>query len=774
LKPAHFVPAFLLLFALGSLSQSNIPASPNLPVVPKNTPRRPFPPLPKNSWRMPAFAAGVQRQSSQITFGFANAVTFDTGGFQAEAVAAADLNGDGKPDLVVVNACGGDSSCAGGTVGVLLNNGSGAFGTAVTYATNGWLAPAVAVADVNGDGKPDIVVSNNCASDPGNASCSTDGNVAVLLGNGDGTFHAAVAYDSGGFLAQSVAIADVNGDGKPDLMVVNRYGSTPDGSGDGTVAVLLSNGDGTFQAAVNYDTGALQSEAVAVADVNGDGKPDLVVANMCQVGTCDLVGDESGSVSILLGMGDGTFTETTNYRSGTYGTNAVAVADINGDGKLDIAVSSTCEGPRSQDCGLAGVAAVFLGNGDGTFQYSAGYEIFGVGPGRVRIEDVNGDGKPDLVVSAVCATAGGCISTTSAPSAAGVLLGNGDGTFQTAQYFGSIGYSYGITPGLAAADLTGNGNVDLIVTSWCADASCSTGSAEHSLVGVLMNTSTPVVLSPPSITFPNQYVGTAGASQTVTLTNTGSSAITVSSVATSTGDFGSVSSCGSTVAAGSSCSISISFDPTQAGSRTGVLTVTASTGAPSTVALTGTGQDFSLTPSSPTATVMPGSAATYAVAVAALGGFNQTVAFSCSGAPAQSTCSVSPTSVTLNGSTSASVNVTVSTAGSSANLYPAFTPRSGSKLAVWAAFSGLPGIALVGVCGGWSRKRRGRILHGLAMLCLLSAGMAMSACGSGSSNKGNGNTDGTPVGTYNLTLTGSFTSGSTSLAHTSKLTLVVQ
>jgi hypothetical protein len=171
---------------------------------------------------------------------------------------------------------------------------------------------------------------------------------------------------------------------------------------------------------------------------------------------------------------------------------------------------------------------------------------------------------------------------------------------------------------------------------------------------------------------------------------------------------------------------------------------------------------------------MPGSVATYAVAVAALGGFNQTVAFSCSGAPAQSTCSVSPTSVTLNGSTSASVNVTVSTAGSSANLYPAFTPRSGSKLAVWAAFSGLPGIALVGVCGGWSRKRRGRILHGLAMLCLLSAGMAMSACGSGSSNKGNGNTDGTPVGTYNLTLTGSFTSGSTSLAHTSKLTLVVQ
>jgi hypothetical protein len=774
LKPAHFVLVFLLLFALGSLGQSNFPVSPNLPVAPKNTPRRPLLPMQGNSWRMPAFAAGAQPETSQTTFGFANAVTYDTGGFQAEAVTTADLNGDSKPDLVVINACGGDSSCPGGTVAVLLNNGTGAFGSATTYSTNGWLPQALAVGDVNGDGKPDIIVANNCTSDPGTASCSTDGNVAVLLGNGDGTFQPAVTYDSGGFLAVSVAIADVNGDGKPDLLVVNRNGSSMAGSGDGTVAVLLGNGDGTFRTAVNYDAGALQSEAVAVADVNGDGKPDLVVANMCQVGTCDLAGDLSGSVSILLGMGDGTFTETANYATGAYGTNALAVADVNGDGTLDIAVSSVCNGTQTLSCGVVGVVAVFLGNGDGTFQYSAGYEIFGVGTGSVRIEDVNGDGKADLVVSAVCATADGCASTSSAPSAAGVLLGNGDGTFQTAQYFGSIGYSYGSTPGLGAADLTGDGNVDLIVTSWCTDASCSTGAPEHSLVGVLINSSTPVVLAPSSITFPNQYVGTAGASQTVTLTNTGSSAITVSSVATSTGDFGSASSCGSTVAAGSSCSISISFDPTQAGSRTGVLTVIASTGAPTTVALTGTGQDFSLTASSPSDTVMPGSTATYTVTVAALGGFNQAVTLACSGAPAQSTCSVSPTSVTLNGSTSASVNVTVTTAGSSANLHPAFTPRSGGRLAVLVGFSGLPGLALVGICGGWSRKRRGHILQGLALLCLLSAAMSMSACGSGSSNSGNGNSGGTPAGTYHLTLTGSFTSGSTSLTQTSKLTLVVQ
>jgi hypothetical protein len=660
LEAVHFVCIFFVLGGV-AFGQSNIPPSPSQSVVPRN------------SQRMPAFVATREQKTPQSVFGFANAVTYDTGGFQAEAVVSADLNGDGKPDLVLVNACGGDSSCPGGTVGVLLNNDDGTFGTAVTYGTNGWLAQAVAVGDLNGDGKVDIVVANNCASDPGTGSCTTDGNVAVLLGNGDGTFQAALVYDSGGSLASSVVIADVNGDGKPDLLVVNRCGSSTTCAGNGTVAVLLGNGDGTFQTAVNYDTGALQSNAVAVADVNGDGKLDLVVSNTCQVGTCDNVGDQSGSVSVLLGNGDGTFKETANYTSGSYGTDAVAVADLNGDGKVDIAVSSSCAGPRSSDCG-AGNVSVFLGNGDGTFQSGTSLSTVGIGTGGVRVADVDGDGKPDLLVSGVCATNPVCDPSTSAPSSAGVLLGNGDGTFQTAQYFGSIGYSYGITSGLAAGDLTGDGKLDLIVTSWCADASCSTGAAEHSLVGVL-------------------------------------------------------------------------------------------------IAVTGTGQDFSLTSSSPTASVMQGKTANYVVTVSPLAGFSQTVTLSCSGAPAQSMCSVSPSSVTLNGSTSTSVNVTVTTGGSSASAArPAFSPPSGSTVAFWLPLLGLPSLALVGIFGGRSRKRPSRKFCTFALLCLLSAGVSMSACGgrSGSSNSG-----GTPAGTYNLTVTGSFISGSTSLTHTAKLTLVV-
>src|SRR5208282_4942900 len=123
----------------------------------------------------------------------------------------------------------------------------------------------VALADLNGDGKPDLLVANASG-------------VAVLLGNGDGTFQPAVTYGSGGSSPWSVAVADVNRDGNPDLLVVNVF--------DNTVGVLLGNGDGTFQAAVTYSSGGgFRAPSIAVADLNGDGKPDLAVANDC--GGCD-------------------------------------------------------------------------------------------------------------------------------------------------------------------------------------------------------------------------------------------------------------------------------------------------------------------------------------------------------------------------------------------------------------------------------------------------------------------------------------------------------
>lgn len=174
----------------------------------------------------------------------------------------------------------------------------------------------------------------------------------------------------------------------------------------------------------------------------------------------------------------------------------------------------------------------------------------------------------------------------------------------------------------------------------------------------------PVVkASPSTVTFPSQYVGTSGLPQTVTVTNTGSAALTITAVTPSPADFGVINNCASPVAPNASCNIAVFFDPTTGGTRTGTLSITDNaTGSPQTVALTGSGEDFSMTASStPSATISAGQTATYSVALAPTSGFAQNVALSCSGGPAMSTCSVTPSSVSLSGSAAKTVTVTVAT-----------------------------------------------------------------------------------------------------------------
>ena len=223
------------------------------------------------------------------------------------SVAIADLNGDGKLDLVIA-----DDYYS--YISVLLGNGDGTFEVAATYDTSGSLVSSVAIGDLNGDHIPDLAVASPC---PSVGDCKgVEGVVSVLLGNGDGTFQTAVSYTSGAYAADSVAIADVNRDGKPDLVLANwcQSDSCSDGSDQGVVSVLLGNGDGTFQTPMNFSSGAVAATAVAVGDVNGDGKPDLVVGNLClSDANCN-----GGIVSVLLGKGDGTFSPAVTYSAGGY------------------------------------------------------------------------------------------------------------------------------------------------------------------------------------------------------------------------------------------------------------------------------------------------------------------------------------------------------------------------------------------------------------------------------------------------------------------------
>jgi len=349
---------------------------------------------------------------------FAAAVNYSSGGTGAGSLAIADLNGDGKLDLAVANP---DSD----TVGVVLGNGDGTFQSAVTYSAGGTEPLSIAIADVNGDQIPDLVVTVYC---PTGGNCK-HGGVNVLLGNGDGTFQDPVTYNPGGFYPASVAVADLNGDGHPDLVVAN-YCSSSQGCSHGTVGVLLGKGDGTFHSPGIHTTNA-EATSVVITDINGDGHPDLVVAVQNQ------------TVTTMLGNGDGTFQPPIISNSGEVEARALAIGDVNGDGKLDLAVAGT---------GLS----VLLGNGDGTFESPVSYDPGGAGLNGVATGDVNGDGFLDLVV-AEC-DSNSCTSF----GLVGVLLGNGDGTFQSAvTYYTEGGYS----PSVAVADLNSDHKLDAVATN---------------------------------------------------------------------------------------------------------------------------------------------------------------------------------------------------------------------------------------------------------------------------------------------------------------------
>jgi hypothetical protein len=336
-------------------------------------------------------------------------------GFSPTSVALGDFDGDGKLDVAVANSGDSDAGILSpSTVSVFLDNGNGTFQAAQNYTTGGFPS-SVVVADFNGDGHLDLAVAD-----------FLDGNVAVLLGEGNGTFQAA-RYYAVGVSPCSLAVGDFNADGYIDLAVANFNADT--------VTILLGNGDGTFQPGQSYTVGRHPC-SVVVADFNRDGTPDLAVANQ---GTTL---DHQGTVSILLGAGDGTFQAAQSYTvtSGS-GCRSIAVGDFAGDGHLDLALASYGSNTLN----------ILMGNGDGTFGAAQSYAT-GLYPASVAVADFNGDGKLDLVV----ANSSGVI----------VFLGNGDGTFQASQSCAAGGNPTSV----AVGSFTGSGYADLAVADYSSNS----------------------------------------------------------------------------------------------------------------------------------------------------------------------------------------------------------------------------------------------------------------------------------------------------------------
>ena len=436
------------------------------------------------------------------------------------AVAVGDFNHDGKLDAALA-----DHFLS--QLAVLLGNGNGTFQTPVYYSA-GFGPQSIAVADLNQDGNLDLAVSGGL-----------DPVISILFGNGDGTFQPAVDVSMNSYPSY-VAVGDFNGDHIPDLIAVDSP----------YISVLLGNGDGTFQPPV--DTPFSPAPVIGIGDFNRDGKLDVAAAVQSGIGS---------TVTILLGNGDGTFQMGASYDIGV-ALQSVAVADFRGIGVLDLAIA---DGSGVQ---------ILLGNGDGTFQSPASYTVPGL-PGGVAVGDFNRDGKLDLAATALVGLSS---------SEVGVLLGNGDGTFQPVQNYPGGRSDFG----LAVGDFNGDHQLDLVV----ADSFITTSSAT-----VLLNTGV-VSFSPTTpLSFPPQLVGTTSTSQSVTLTNTATTTLTISSITQTSKQFNMTTTCGSSVAPGGNCSFTVSFQPQSKGGQSGIISIRDSASTkPQVIELSGAGTVISFSP----------------------------------------------------------------------------------------------------------------------------------------------------------------------------------
>ena len=325
-------------------------------------------------------------------------------------IAAGDVDGDGHPDLLATGLSN--------EVYVFHGNGDGTFADPTAFGVgDGDWPHGIAIADVDGDGNADVVTANNTTS-----------NISVLLGDGAGSFGAATNFSVGSFPV-AMRVADVTGDGKLDVVTAN--------AGSLDVTVVAGDGAGGFARAASHSIGPnAQPFGLAIGDVNGDDKPDIVVANAATDGSEFPPPELPGNISVLIGDGAGSFAEAAQYSTGPDEGRAqgIALGDITGDGHVDVVVSR----PN------ANAVAVLAGDGSGAFDDVSMHAV-SVGPAPVAIADVTGDGKLDA------------IAANAVSASVSILPGDGEGGVGYSNRYAAGSYPHSVV----AVDLDEDGIADI-------------------------------------------------------------------------------------------------------------------------------------------------------------------------------------------------------------------------------------------------------------------------------------------------------------------------